>query len=74
MAIKSRSKKNLKPTVAAVGSSKPSSDVDGGAGNGGRVSNLNDSDYDDFLEYVFLAPSTAVVLAEAITWSEILDG
>ena len=69
MAKTIRTKKNLEPNVATDGSSNSSSVV-----NGGRVSNLNDSDYDDFLEYVFLSPSTAVVLAEAISWAEILDG
>jgi hypothetical protein len=69
MAKKIQTKKNLEPNLATEGSSKSSSVV-----NGGRVSNLDDRDYDDFLEYVFLSPSTAVILAEAISWAEILDG
>lgn len=74
MAKQIRTKKNLEPNLASKGSSKSSSVVYGGRGNGGRVSNLNDSDYDEFLEYVFLSPSNAVVRVEAISWAEILDG
>jgi len=72
MAKKNRSKQNLKPTVAAGGAGKSSSVNNGGGGN--RVSKPEDKDYNEFLEYVFLAPSTDVVLAEAITWSDILEG
>jgi hypothetical protein len=72
MAKKNRSKQNLKPTVAAGGSGKSRSVNNGGGGN--KVSKPDDKDFDDFLEYVFLAPSTDVVLAEAITWSDILEG
>jgi hypothetical protein len=60
MAKKIQTKKNLKPYLDTRESSKSSSIV-----NGGRVSN--------FLKYMFLSPSTAVVLANAISWAEILD-
>lgn len=74
MTKKSRTKKSkIQPTTAAGGSNKPNSVTNGGQRNGGRAK-LDDREYDDFLEYVFLSPSTAVVLAEAITWSEILEG
>lgn len=66
MAKKTETTKNLKPIVAAEGSSKFISAA--------KEREYEERDYADFLEYVYLAPSTTIKLAEAITWSDILDG